>query len=55
MTSPKTAQGLWLDRLLNGTWTPERLVPEMQAAARLAAESINSMKMLIEASATSGS
>jgi hypothetical protein len=55
MTSPKTAQDLWLERLLNGTWTPERLVPEMQAAARSAAESINSMKMLIEASATSGS
>lgn len=55
MAPSKTAQELWMERVLSGTWNPERLVPEMQAAARSAAESINSMNALIATRSTSGS
>lgn len=45
----KTAQELWVERLLSGTWTAEHLVPEMQEAARSAAVAIEEAKRLIAA------
>lgn len=45
----KTAQELWVERLIQGTWTPEHLVPEMQEAARTAAAAIEEAKRLMAA------
>lgn len=52
MTPSKTAQELWMNRVLSGTWTPEHIVPEMKEAERSAAASIASMHSLVSARTT---
>jgi hypothetical protein len=49
-TPTKTAQELWITRVINGTWTPEYLVPEMQQAAKSAAAAVAEYKRAISGS-----
>lgn len=43
----KSAQALWMERVMNGTWVPELLVGEMQQAAKSAAAAVAEYKRQI--------